>query len=118
MCSLHGVHEMNAYGAGRVCLSSRFNYRTSGRILIKFGMIIMPLSAIPNSYFLYSYKINTNTDTKDVRTCERHQHRNYAWKQTFEKYATFVTFYFPFVKCKAANWRLHDISIQLSVSQL
>jgi hypothetical protein len=51
MHSLHGVHEMNADKAGHVCMSTCFNSRTTGHILIKYDMDIMPMEANPNSYF-------------------------------------------------------------------
>jgi hypothetical protein len=55
MGSLGDVHEINAYGfcyvSLSVPLSTYFNSRTAGMILIKFGMDIVPLGATPNSYF-------------------------------------------------------------------
>jgi hypothetical protein len=54
MRSLHNVHEMNAYRADHVCLSSWFNSRTAGRIWIKFGTDIKPLSYTLKSYFSVS----------------------------------------------------------------
>jgi hypothetical protein len=48
---LHSVHEMNAYRSGCVCLFAWFILKTSGWILMKFHMVIMPLEATPNSNF-------------------------------------------------------------------
>jgi hypothetical protein len=46
MRSLYNMHEINTYGSGSVCLSSRFNSRTFGRIFMKSGTSIMPLSTL------------------------------------------------------------------------
>jgi hypothetical protein len=58
MRSLHDVHEMNAYRAGHVHLSSvrpsphdASREPLDGRIWMKFGMYVLSLEAALNSYF-------------------------------------------------------------------
>jgi hypothetical protein len=67
MCSLHDVHEMNAYGADHVCPSAWLNSTAAGRILIKFGMDVMSGSAL-KSYF--HFPTISSTNMADERTCE------------------------------------------------
>jgi hypothetical protein len=53
------MHETFAYRIASVSLSlslsAYFKLRTAGRIFMKFDVDVMPLEAIPDSYFLISY---------------------------------------------------------------
>lgn len=51
-----------------VRLSSCFESKTTGRILLQFDMDIMTLELTPNSYFLCPIIINTNMT--DAQACE------------------------------------------------
>jgi hypothetical protein len=52
------MHAMNIYlGLAKYV---RFNSRTTGQIVRKSSMDILPLKAIPKSYFLITYISNIN----------------------------------------------------------
>jgi hypothetical protein len=58
------MYETKPYGTGYVCLSvclgAQFVSRKTRWILIKFGVVIMPLDAILTTYFSLTYICNTN----------------------------------------------------------
>jgi hypothetical protein len=78
--SLHDMYEMNSCIAGCVsaCLSACFNWRIAGRILMKFGIQILPLGATPNlvpSSLLQPVTLKWRSH--ELVWCELH-HRHYV----------------------------------------
>jgi hypothetical protein len=63
LCSLRDIHEINVYGNGVSVCPCVYTFRNStstGRILMKFGMDIMPSQTTPNTYLLIPMISNTN----------------------------------------------------------
>jgi hypothetical protein len=68
MRSLHDVQKMNIDRSDPVCLSSRFNLRTAGPILLKFGTGDMLLEVTPKLALLnFLHPVIANmTDTQSL----------------------------------------------------
>jgi hypothetical protein len=63
--SLHSVHEQNSHRADSVCTHDS---RTAGRILMKFGMNVMPLETTPTSFITIRNTKMANSQTYEVAT--------------------------------------------------